>query len=258
MLKLDGFTLIAGPCVIESESLALSTAEALKKMFPNIIYKSSFDKANRSSLDSYRGPGIDKGLKILEKVKKEIGVPVFTDFHTAEQASVAAEVCDYIQIPAFLCRQTDILVAAAKTGKPISVKKGQFMAPWEMENVIKKIEQAGGDQILLTERGFSFGYNNLVSDMRAIPLMKALGHPVCFDATHSVQLPGGLGTSSGGQREFVETLALAALAAGADALYIETHPDPEKALCDAKTQLPLSQLEKLLKKFIPLYNLIHA
>lgn len=258
MLEFNELTLIAGPCVIESEKLALETAQALKKMLPNIIYKSSFDKANRSSLKSYRGPGIDEGLRILEKVKREFDIPIFTDVHSPEQAKIAGEVCDYLQIPAFLCRQTDLLVAAAKTGKKISVKKGQFMAPWDMKNVVQKLEDSGCDQIILTERGFSFGYNNLVSDMRAIPIMQKLGHPVCFDATHSVQLPGGLGSASGGEREFVETLAMSALAAGADLLYIETHPNPDKALCDAKTQLPLHDLERLLKKFKALYELMHA
>ncbi|MCH9614240.1 MAG: 2-dehydro-3-deoxyphosphooctonate aldolase [Chlamydiia bacterium] len=258
MLEFNEFTIIAGPCVIESEDLALKTAQMLKKMLPNIVYKSSFDKANRSSISSYRGPGIDEGLRILEKVRTEFDIPIFTDVHSPEQAKIAGEVCDYIQIPAFLCRQTDLLVAAAKTGKKISVKKGQFMAPWDMKYAIDKLVESGNDQIILTERGFSFGYNNLVSDMRAIPIMQKLGHPVCFDATHSVQLPGGLGASSGGEREFVETLAMAALAAGADLLYIETHPDPDNALCDAKTQLPLKDLERLLKKFIPLYELMHA
>lgn len=253
-------TLISGPCVIENEQIAFETADKLKnlceKLHVQLIYKSSYDKANRSSLESYRGPGIEKGLRLLEKVKKEFDLPIFTDVHTPEQAKIAGEVCDMLQIPAFLCRQTDLLVACAETGKPLSVKKGQFLAPWDMKNIIEKIEHSGGDQIILTERGFSFGYNNLISDMRAFPIMKKFGYPVCFDATHSVQLPGGESSYSGGQREFVFTLAKAAIAAGADLLYMESHPNPEKALCDQKCQIPLDQLPLILPTLIQLRELV--
>jgi len=242
--------LISGPCVIESEDQALFAAERLKKICDKheipLIYKSSYDKANRSSVHSFRGPGLDRGLFILEKVKKEFHLPVVTDVHTPQEALAAAHVCDVLQIPAFLCRQTDLLLAAAQTGKVVKVKKGQFMAPWDMKNVVEKILSLGNQNILLTDRGTSFGYNNLVSDMRSIPIMQQFGFPVCFDATHSVQLPGGKGASSGGQREFVETLAKAAVAAGCDCLYMESHPDPERAKSDKDSQIPLEDLENLL------------
>lgn len=253
--------LIAGPCVIESEDQIFVSAETLKKLSDKLsiplIFKSSYDKANRSSVDSYRGPGLDQGLLFLEKIKKEFNVPVVTDVHSPKEAIAAAEVCDVLQIPAFLCRQTDLILAAAHTGKVVKVKKGQFLAPWDMQNVVEKIESTGNKQILLTDRGTSFGYNNLVSDMRAIPIMQELGYPVCFDATHSVMLPGGRGTASGGQREFVPTLAKAAIAAGADALFIETHPNPSEAMSDKETQIPLHELESLLTHLKRLFEVVH-
>ena len=217
---------ISGPCVIESEEHTLFCASQLQKIFQDFpfsfIFKASYDKANRSSIHSYRGPGLEKGLSILQKVQKELDLPVLTDVHSPEEATVAGSVCDAIQIPAFLCRQSDLLIAAAKSGAAVNVKKGQFLAPWDMKNVVDKLTASGCHRILLTERGFSFGYNNLVSDMRSIPIMQNLGYPVCFDASHSVQLPGGLGNASGGQREFIPTLAKSAIAAGCNALFIET------------------------------------
>lgn len=252
---------ISGPCVIESEAHALKTAEALKKMFlrhgVQLIYKSSYDKANRSSLDSYRGPGLEQGLKILEKVKQELDLPVFTDIHHPEEAKAAAAVCEVLQIPAFLSRQTDLMTAAGKSGAIINIKKGQFMAPWDIEHAVRKIEDTGNRKILLTDRGTSFGYNNLVSDMRAIPIMQKLGLPVCFDASHSVQLPGGMGNQSGGQREFIPTLAKAALAAGANLLYIESHPNPSEAKSDKHSVMPFEELETLLQEVKPLFELLH-
>jgi len=246
--------LICGPCVIESEDQALFAAHFLKnlcdKLHIPLIYKSSYDKANRSSVQSFRGPGMDQGLLILERVKKEFQIPVVTDIHTPDEAMAASQVCEVLQIPAFLCRQTDLVVAAGQTGKVVKVKKGQFMAPWDMKNVIKKIESTGNKKILLTDRGTTFGYNNLVSDMRSIPIMQGLGYPVCYDATHSVQLPAGNGSSSGGQREFVETLAKAAIAAGANCIYLEAHPNPLEAKCDKENQIPFDQLEELLRKFL--------
>ena len=253
-------TLMSGPCVIESEELALSTAEFLKKLCLelgiNLIYKSSYDKANRSSFTSPRGPGLEKGLRILEKVKKEFEIPVLTDVHSPEEAIAAASVCDIIQIPAFLCRQTDLIFAAASTGAVINVKKGQFMAPWDMKNVVDKIQSAGNQRIILTDRGTSFGYNNLVSDMRAIPIMQKFGFPVFFDATHSVQLPGGHGTSSGGQREFIPTLSKAAIAAGCNGLFMESHPNPKEALSDKDSVIPFSQLPALLKTLKRIYVIL--
>lgn len=254
-------TVISGPCVIESEEHALKTAEQLKEMFSHFpfhyIYKSSYDKANRSSINSYRGPGLEKGLRILEKVKKNLDLPVFTDIHTPEEAKTAAGVVDMIQIPAFLCRQTDLVVAAASTQIPINVKKGQFLAPWDMKNVVEKIESQKNEQILLTDRGTSFGYNNLVSDMRAIPIMQNLGYPVCFDASHSVQLPGGLGSSSGGQTEFIPTLTKSAIAAGANVLYIESHPNPPEAKSDASSVMEFGALKKLLEEVQRLYEAVN-
>ena len=251
---------ISGPCVIESEAHALKTATELKKMFASagvqLIYKSSYDKANRSSIDSYRGPGMKEGLRILKKVKDELDLPVFTDIHHPEEAAPAAEVCDVLQIPAFLCRQTDLLIAAGNTGAVINIKKGQFMSPWDMEHVVKKILSTGNKKILLTDRGTSFGYHNLVSDMRTIPILQQFGFPVCFDASHSVQLPGGMGPQSGGQREFIPTLAKSALAAGADLLYIESHDDPSQAKSDQHSVMPFDQLQTLLKEARPLYELI--
>lgn len=253
-------TLISGPCVIESESHALSAAETLKQItsrFPiQFIYKSSYDKANRSAYNSFRGPGLESGLKILEKIKREFDLPVLTDVHSPEEAIAAAAVCDVIQIPAFLCRQTDLIVAAAQTGAVINVKKGQFMAPWDMANVVDKIRTAGNENIILTDRGTSFGYNNLVSDMRAIPIMQGLGFPVCFDATHSVQLPGGLGTSTGGQREFIPVLAKSAIAAGANALFIEAHPNPAQALSDKSSVMSFEDLPALLDQVVQIYQVV--
>ena len=246
------FTLIAGPCQLESETHAIKISTELKKITSdlsiNLIYKTSFDKANRTSLKGKRGIGLDKSLSIFDKLRNEVGVPVLTDVHTVEQCSIVAKHVDVIQIPAFLCRQTDLLIAAAKTGKIINVKKGQFLAPWDMVNVIKKIEDSGNKKILITERGASFGYNTLVSDMRAIPIMSKFGFPIIFDATHSVQQPGGMGEKSGGQREFVPHLARAAIAVGVGAIFIETHEDPDNAPSDGPNMVPLKEMKNLLKK----------
>ena len=254
--------LLSGPCVIETEDLALFSAEKLKKTCQSLgislIYKSSYDKANRSSLTSFRGVGLEEGLRVLEKVKRELDLPVVTDVHTPEEAIAAAEVCDMIQIPAFLCRQTDLICAAASTKAAINIKKGQFMAPTDMKNVVDKAVSMGNNRILLTDRGVSFGYNNLVSDFRAIPLMQELGFPVCFDATHSVQLPGGKGSSSGGQRQFIPPLARAAIGAGANALFMETHPDPKNALSDKDSVVPLDKMEPLLRSLNQLYNVLQS
>ena len=242
--------LIAGPCVIESESATLRHAERLMTICNGLsmplIFKASYDKANRTSIDAYRGPGMKEGLRILAKVKESLGLAVLSDIHSIEQVAPAAEVLDVLQIPAFLCRQTDLLIAAAKSGRVINVKKGQFLAPWDMKNVASKIAASGNDNIILTERGSSFGYNNLIVDMRTFPVMRSLGYPVVFDATHSVQLPGGQGTSSGGQREFVEYLSRAAVAAGIDGIFMEVHEDPAKALCDGPNSIPLCDLPSLL------------
>lgn len=242
--------IIAGPCVIETEKSTIDAAKRLKKISEKLkiplIFKSSYDKANRTSISSPRGPGIEKGLKILEKVKKETGMPVLSDIHSPEEVAYAAEVLDVFQIPAFLCRQTDLIVAASKTGKPVNIKKGQFLAPWDVKNIIEKFTSTGNHNLLITERGTSFGYNNLVVDMRSILIMQEFGYPVIFDATHSVQLPGGLGSASGGQREFVAPLSKAAVAVGCNGLFLEVHPDPDKALCDGPNMLRLDDLEKLL------------
>jgi len=246
--------LIAGPCVIESELSTLKHAEALKDLTRRFkipfIFKSSYDKANRSSIDSYRGPGLVKGLAILKRVKEEFDVPVLSDVHCKSEITAAAEILDVIQIPAFLCRQTDFIIACAKTKKAINIKKGQFLAPWDIVNVIKKVEAAGNNRIFVTERGFSFGYNNLVSDMRSIPIMQKFGYPVIYDATHSVQLPGGLGNTSGGNSEFIPVLARAAVAAGADGIFVEAHENPAKAMCDGPNTISLSNLELLLKQLV--------
>lgn len=251
-------TLICGPCVMEGEKFLLEAAQTLKKMVDGLpvqfVFKSSYDKANRSSVHSFRGPGLEEGLRWLEKVKKEFDLPVLTDVHSVEEARAAGDVVDIIQIPAFLCRQTDIVVEAAKTGKVVQVKKGQFMAPWDMPNVIEKIRSEGNENIILVDRGTSFGYNNLVTDLRAIPIMQGFGYPVFFDATHSVQLPGGLGTSSGGQREFILVLARGALAAGANGLYIEAHTNPSQAKSDPATQLSFDELKKALPQLARLYH----
>ncbi len=249
-----GHFLIAGPCVIESEQLALDTAHRIAEIARAIglpyIFKSSYDKANRSSIGSFRGPGLQEGLEVLRKVREEVGVPVLTDVHSVEEATQAGEVVDVLQIPAFLCRQTDLLLAAARTGRVVNVKKGQFLSPWEMGNVVTKLEESGNRRILLTERGSSFGYNNLVVDMRAFPILRGFGYPVVFDATHSVQLPGGAGTRSTGQREFVAPLAAAAAGAGCDGFFMEVHPDPDHALSDGPNMVPLHTLKPLLDRLV--------
>lgn len=252
--KSHPLVLICGPCVMENEHLVLSSAEFLKNLCESlhipIIFKSSYDKANRSSIHSFRGPGLDQGLLLLERVKKEFELPVLTDIHTPFEATAAGQVCDVLQIPAFLCRQTDLLLAAGHTGKVVNIKKGQFVAPWDMKHPVEKIRSTGNEKILLTDRGTCFGYNNLVSDMRSIPIMQELGCPVCFDATHSVQLPGGDGQTTGGQRQFVQTLAKAAVASGCDALFIEAHPNPPEAKSDKTCQVPFEQLKNLLTQVL--------
>jgi len=254
------FTLIAGPCQLENEKHALNVATELKKITEKLdiglIYKTSFDKANRTSLKGKRGAGLENSLPVFDKIRKDLGIPVLTDVHTAEQCAVVSKHVDVLQIPAFLCRQTDLLVAAAKTGKIINVKKGQFLAPWDMVNVTKKIEDSGNRNILVTERGASFGYNTLVSDMRSIPIMVKNGYPVVFDATHSVQQPGGMGDKSGGQREFVKYLARAAIAVGVAAVFLETHPDPDNAPSDGPNMVPLSKMPSLLKQLVEIDKLI--
>ncbi|MGE0645048.1 MAG: 3-deoxy-8-phosphooctulonate synthase [Nitrospira sp.] len=250
--------LIAGPCVIESEQIVMETAgriaEIAKALGIPYIFKSSFDKANRTSITSFRGPGLEKGLAVLKKVKDQLSLPVLTDVHTEEQATEAGKVVDVLQIPAFLCRQTDLLIAAAKTGAVVNVKKGQFLSPHEIGNAVKKIEECGSHRIVLTERGSSFGYNNLVVDMRSFPIMRGFGYPVVFDATHSVQLPGGGGTKSSGQREFVEPLACAAAGAGVDGFFMEVHPNPDEALSDGPNMVPLHQLKSLLERVLRVWN----
>ena len=254
------FTLIAGPCQLESLEHALKISTELKKITSelgiNLIYKTSFDKANRTSLKGKRGLGLDKSLPIFDKIRKEVGVPVLTDVHTIDQCAIVANHVDVLQIPAFLCRQTDLLIAAAKTGKIINVKKGQFLAPWDMANVIKKIEESGNKNILITERGASFGYNTLVSDMRALPIMSKFGFPIVFDATHSVQQPGGMGEKSGGQREFVPFLARAAIAVGVGAIFMETHEDPDNAPSDGPNMVSLSEVKNLLKKLTEIDKIV--
>jgi 2-dehydro-3-deoxyphosphooctonate aldolase (KDO 8-P synthase) len=242
---------IAGPCVIESKDAALRHAAALKEKADRVgvpyIFKSSYDKANRSSVNSFRGPGLKQGLEILAQVKAQVGVPILTDVHEIDQVARVSEVADVLQIPAFLCRQTDFVLAVAKSGRVVNVKKGQFLAPWDMRNVLDKILSTGNDQVLLTERGASFGYNNLVSDMRSLVVMRDLGYPVVFDATHSLQLPGGLGAASGGERKYIPALARAGVAAGVDALFMEVHEDPDRALSDGPNSLRLDDFENLLK-----------
>ena len=254
------FTLIAGPCQLESEKHALDVSSELKKITEKLgiglIYKTSFDKANRTSLKGKRGLGLEKSLPVFDKIRKEVGVPVLTDVHTVEQCSIVSNHVDVLQIPAFLCRQTDLLIAAAKTGKIINVKKGQFLAPWDMANVIKKIEDSGNKNILITERGASFGYNTLVSDMRALPIMSKFGFPIVFDATHSVQQPGGMGEKSGGQREFVPYLARAAIAVGVGAIFMETHEDPDNAPSDGPNMVPLNEIKTLLKKLTEIDKIV--
>jgi 2-dehydro-3-deoxyphosphooctonate aldolase (KDO 8-P synthase) len=255
-------TLIAGPCVIENERLCLRVAavlqETCRKLGIFFVFKASFDKANRTSTRSFRGPGLEAGLKVLGKVRAEFGVPVLTDVHTETQAAIAGEVVDILQIPAFLCRQTDLIEAAVATGQIVNLKKGQFLSPAEMGQVVEKARSAGGEKILLTERGTTFGYNNLVSDMRSIPIMKRLGCPVIFDATHSVQLPGGGGDKSSGQREFAPVLARAALAAGANGVFIETHPRPGTALSDGPNMIPLIEMPAVLRGLVKVFNAVKA
>jgi 2-dehydro-3-deoxyphosphooctonate aldolase (KDO 8-P synthase) len=256
------FTLIAGPCVIENEALCLRVATSLQKtcgkLGVNFIFKASYDKANRSSGKSFRGPGLKAGLDVLARIRAKLQVPVLTDVHTEEQVQAAAEAVDVLQIPAFLCRQTDLILAAVRTGKIVNLKKGQFLSPQEMGQVVKKAADAGGRKLLVTERGTTFGYNNLVADMRSIPIMREFGFPVIFDATHSVQLPGAGGDRSGGQREFAPVLARSAIAAGADGVFIETHPDPDHALSDGPNMIPLAQMPKLLAGLVKLHETIRA
>lgn len=253
-------TLIAGPCQLESEQHSMDMAGKIKEITDKFnigfIYKTSFDKANRTSLTSKRGAGLEKSLPVFDKIKKELKIPVLTDIHSIEQCSIISKHVDILQIPAFLCRQTDLLIAAAKTNKIINVKKGQFLAPWDMKNVTKKISESGNNNILVTERGASFGYNTLVSDMRALPIMSELGYPVIFDATHSVQQPGGMGDKSGGQREFVEYLARAAVAVGVAGVFIETHQDPDNAPSDGPNMLPIEKLENLLNQLFEIDKLV--
>lgn len=254
--------LIAGPCVMESEKHVRSMAEQICRIAADLgmpfVFKSSFDKANRSSLGNFRGPGLEQGLKILGAVKKDLGVPVLSDVHEAWQCAPAAEVLDVLQIPAFLCRQTDFLVAAAKCGKPVNIKKGQFMAPWDMKNAAAKVTESGCADVILTERGASFGYNNLVADMRALPIMRRTGLPVVFDITHSVQLPGGQGGSSGGDRTMAPVLARAAVAAGVDGVFMEVHDQPDKALCDGPNMIPLAELKDLLAVLLEIDRIVKA
>jgi len=252
----NGLFLIAGPCVIESEAHTRSMAERLAAICADLklpfIFKTSYDKANRTSISSYRGPGLEEGLRILRRVKDDLKVPILTDVHAVEQVNKAMQIADILQVPAFLSRQTDLLVAAGRSGRVVNIKKGQFVSPWEIKHAIEKVASTGNEKILITERGSSFGYNNLVVDMRAFPIMRSFGYPVVFDVTHSLQLPGGEGNQSGGQREFAEPLARAAVAAGCDGLFMEVHDNPEKALSDPATQLPLAQLRPLLEKLVAL------
>jgi 2-dehydro-3-deoxyphosphooctonate aldolase (KDO 8-P synthase) len=254
------FFLIGGPCVIESEELVFKVARFLKetcgRMGIPFIFKSSYDKANRTSAQSFRGPGLEEGLAILGKVRRELGIPVLTDVHSVQEVSRVHEMVDVLQIPAFLARQTDLLIAAGKTGKPINLKKAQFLAPWDMAQVIDKVRKTGNEKLLLTERGTLFGYNNLVVDMRSIPIMSETGLPVVFDATHSVQLPGGKGDCSGGQRQYVASLACAAVAAGADGVFLEMHEDPDRALCDGPNSLSLDDVPPLLDKLLKIYHTV--
>ena len=254
-------SLIAGPCVIESEPLCLRVAESLKKTCDKLgiffIFKASYDKANRTSGKSFRGPGLDAGLRTLANVRKKIGVPVLTDIHAETQVAAAAEVADVLQIPAFLCRQTDLIDAAARTGKIVNLKKGQFLSPREMRQVVEKARSAGAKKLLVTERGTTFGYNNLVADMRSIPILRGFGFPVIFDATHSVQLPGGGGDKSSGQREFAPVLARCAVTAGANGIFIETHPRPEEALSDGPNMIPLAEMPALLRQLLKIWQAVH-
>lgn len=252
--------IIAGPCVIESEETTLSTARRLKDVCNRIglplVFKSSYDKANRTSLSAYRGPGIDKGLRVLSDVRTKTGVPIISDVHSVDEVWVASQVLDALQIPAFLCRQTDLVLAASNTGKPVNIKKGQFLAPWDVKNIIDKFTSTGNHNLFITERGTSFGYNNLVVDFRGFPVMRSFGYPLIFDVTHSLQLPGGQGSCSGGQKEFAEPLARASVAVGVDGLFLEVHPEPEKALCDGPNMVRLDELEKLLATVKALHHVL--
>ena len=262
-IKLGGNNLpliIAGPCVIENEDVTLHTAQKLKDICSSaglsFVFKCSYDKANRTSIKSFRGPGIEKGLRILSDIKSRLNIPVISDVHSIAEVKTASEVLDVLQIPAFLCRQTDLISAAAKTGKPVNIKKGQFLAPWDVKNIIEKFTAEGNHNLFITERGASFGYNNLVIDFRAFPIMRSFGYPVIFDVTHSLQLPGGQGASSGGQREFAEPLARAAVAVGVDGLFFEVHPEPEKALCDGPNMIKLDSFLNLLKTIKTLHGIV--
>ena len=260
LLKSESFFLFAGPCVIESETHALKMAEAVAAIAGRLaipyVFKASYDKANRSSGAAFRGLGLDEGLRILAQIKREVGVAVLTDVHESAQVAAAAEVADVLQIPAFLCRQTDLLEAAARSGRIVNVKKGQFLSPWDTQNIVEKLRHAGCTQMMLTERGSSFGYNNLVVDMRGLPVMRSFGVPVVYDATHSLQLPGGMGAATGGLREYIPHLARAAVACGIDGLFMEVHDDPANALSDATTQFPLDKLEGLLETLLKIHALV--
>jgi 2-dehydro-3-deoxyphosphooctonate aldolase (KDO 8-P synthase) len=254
--------LIAGPCVIENERITMEIAEFLKGIQDTlgigVIFKASYDKANRTSIDSFRGPGIEKGLELLNRVKRDYGLPILSDVHRISEVRMASDFLDVIQIPAFLCRQTDLITSVARTGIPMNIKKGQFLSPWDMEQVIRKAEFCGNTNLILTERGTSFGYNNLVFDVRSIPIMRSFGYPVVFDATHSVQLPGGKGSTSGGQREFAQFLARAAVAAGEDGVFMEIHPDPDSALCDGANSLPLDHARELIRILNDIHGMVHS
>ena len=258
--KGNPLVLIAGPCVIENEEITFTTAQKLKEVCDrlgiSLIFKSSFDKANRTSGSSFRGPGIDQGLKILSEVKKRFSIPVISDIHAVDEVRPASEVLDALQIPAFLCRQTDLILSSSRTGKPVNVKKGQFLAPWDVKHIIEKFTSTGNQNLLFTERGTSFGYNNLIVDFRGFSVIRSFGYPMLFDVTHSLQLPGGEGRSSGGQREYAPSLARAAVATGVDGLFIEVHPDPMKALSDASTMIPLNEIEGLLQQTKTLHDTV--
>ncbi|HQD36057.1 MAG TPA: 3-deoxy-8-phosphooctulonate synthase [Thermodesulfovibrio thiophilus] len=253
--------LIAGPCVIETKNIVFETASALKEIAENLripfIFKASYDKANRSSIKSYRGPGIEKGVEILSEVKETFNIPIISDVHSVIEIKIARDILDVIQIPAFLCRQTDLLIEAGKTGKPVNVKKGQFIAPWDVSNIIEKLKSTGNKQIMITERGTCFGYNNLVVDFRSFPIIRSMGVPVIFDATHSVQLPGGAGTCSSGQKEFIPYLSRAAVACGIDGLFFEVHPQPDKALCDGPNMIPLKEFKNLIESLVEIHKTVN-
>ena len=258
--KGNPLVIIAGPCVIENEEITFTTAQKLKEVCDrlgiSLIFKSSFDKANRTSGSSFRGPGIDQGLKILSEVKKRFSIPVISDIHAVDEVRPASEVLDALQIPAFLCRQTDLILSSSRTGKPVNIKKGQFLAPWDVKHIIEKFTSTGNQNLLLTERGTSFGYNNLIVDFRGFSVIRSFGYPMLFDVTHSLQLPGGEGRSSGGQREYAPSLARAAVATGVDGLFVEVHPDPRKALSDASTMIPLNEIEGLLQQTKTLHDTV--